>query len=88
MGRERAGGGGDEKGGKAVEVTEGARQWQWRGEGQAGSSTSKTQTQRPLKREGAGMSDVEQGEAGERDRVWGERGREVAMTRKGGKRRR
>ncbi len=56
-----------------------ARAWQWqrRREGQAGSSTSKTQTQGPLKREWAGMSDVEQGEAGGRDRVWGERGREV-----------
>ena len=28
LGRERAAGGGDEKGGKAAEVTEGARQWQ------------------------------------------------------------
>jgi hypothetical protein len=34
------------------------------------------------------MSDVERGEAGERDRVWGERGREVAVTRKGERRRR
>jgi hypothetical protein len=68
----------------------------WRGAGgqqhledaDTGAAEEKTQTQGPLKREGAGMSDVEQGEAGGRDRVWGERGRELAMTRKGGKRRR
>ena len=65
-----------------VAGTERARQWQWRREGQAGSSTSKTRKEGLLRSCCGGREqDEEQGGAGGRERIWGERGREVVAMR-------